>query len=146
MFLRNGPNPQFAPIGRYHWFDGDGMIHGVHLQNGKASYRNRYVQTKGYLKENAAQEAIWSGMMEPPQMELPEGPFKNPANTALVWHAGKFLATWEGGEPHALGLPELNTFGNYTFGDRLQSSMTAHPKVDPKTGEMFFFGYSFSPP
>lgn len=146
MFLRNGPNPQFPPIGNYHWFDGDGMIHGVHIQDGKASYRNRYVQTKGYQTEKAAQKAIWTGIIEPPQMDIPEGPSKNTANTALVWHAGKFLATWEGGEPHALGLPELNTFGNYTFGDRLQSPMTAHPKVDPKTGEMFFFGYSFGPP
>ena len=45
MFLRNGPNPQYSPIGQYHWFDGDGMIHGVRIHNGKAEYRNRYVRS-----------------------------------------------------------------------------------------------------
>src|SRR5262245_40032425 len=45
MFVRNGPNPQFAPKGPYHWFDGDGMLHGVRVRRGKASYRNRYVRT-----------------------------------------------------------------------------------------------------
>ena len=44
MFVRNGPNPQFPPLGSYHWFDGDGMLHGVHIQGGKASYRNRYIR------------------------------------------------------------------------------------------------------
>jgi carotenoid cleavage dioxygenase-like enzyme len=47
MFVRNGPNPQWSPIGQYHWFDGDGMLHGVRISNGTATYRNRYVQTTG---------------------------------------------------------------------------------------------------
>ncbi|MFM7369516.1 MAG: carotenoid oxygenase family protein, partial [Sphaerospermopsis kisseleviana] len=48
MFVRNGPNPQHSPIGQYHWFDGDGMLHGVEITNGKAIYRNRYVRTRGW--------------------------------------------------------------------------------------------------
>ena len=146
MFIRNGPNPQFPPIGQYHWFDGDGMVHGIHLQNAQAVYRNRYVQTQGFLTEREAQKAIWSGMLEPPQTDLPRGPSKNTANTALIWHAGRLLAVWEGGPPHSLQLPGLETLGLYTFEDRLGSAVTAHPKVDPKTGEMLFFGYSFGPP
>src|SRR5262245_45585512 len=47
MFVRNGPNPQFPPLGNYHWFDGDGMLHGVRIRDGVASYRNRYVRTEG---------------------------------------------------------------------------------------------------
>ena len=35
-YFRNGPNPQHAPINRYHWFDGDGMIHAVWFENGRA--------------------------------------------------------------------------------------------------------------
>lgn len=50
MFVRNGPNPQWTPIGEYHWFDGDGMLHGVQISNGIATYRNRYVQTAGWKK------------------------------------------------------------------------------------------------
>jgi len=44
--------------GRYHWFDGDGMLHGVHLGNGQAQYRNRYVQTQGWKLEQEAGSAI----------------------------------------------------------------------------------------
>ncbi|MCG5058546.1 MAG: carotenoid oxygenase family protein [Limnoraphis sp. WC205] len=143
MFLRNGPNPQFSPIGQYHWFDGDGMIHGVHLQNGQASYRNRYVRTQGYNIEHSAGTALWSGIFEPPQQDLSS---KNTANTALVWHAGQFLALWEGGNPHALTLPDINTIGAYDFDGELTCAFTAHPKVDPQTGEMRFIGYSMLTP
>ncbi|MBX9947312.1 MAG: carotenoid oxygenase family protein, partial [Reyranella sp.] len=40
---RNGPNPQFAVRGPYHWFGGDGMIHAFHIENGNVSYKNRWV-------------------------------------------------------------------------------------------------------
>lgn len=146
MFLRNGPNPQFLPIGQYHWFDGDGMIHGVHIENSKASYCNRFVQTRGYGLEKEANKPLWTGLLEPPQMDNPYGTSKNPANTALVYHAGRLLALWEGGEPHALTVPELNSLGSYNFDNKLVSPFTAHPKVDPVTGEMMFFGYSFAQP
>jgi carotenoid cleavage dioxygenase-like enzyme len=147
MFVRNGPNPQWTPIGQYHWFDGDGMLHGVQISNGIATYRNRYVQTAGWKKEREAGKAIWSGLLEPPQMDNPHGRYKNTANTALVWHAGQMLALNEGGKPHAIRLPELETIGEYTYNGKLVSSFTAHPKVDPVTGEMIFFGYSlFAPP
>ena len=147
MFVRNGPNPQWTPIGQYHWFDGDGMLHGVQISNGVATYRNRYVQTAGWKKEREAGEALWSGLLEPPRMDNPHGPRKNTANTALVWHAGQMLALNESGKPHAIKLPELETIGEYTYNGKLISAFTAHPKVDPVTGEMIFFGYSvFTPP
>jgi carotenoid cleavage dioxygenase len=147
MFVRNGPNPQFSPIGYYHWFDGDGMLHGVQIRNGQASYCNRYVQTKGFKIERDAGHAIWTGLIEPPQQDNPYGPYKNTANTALVWHAGQLMALWEAGEPHTIKLPELETIGSYTYSGKLTSAFTAHPKVDPVTGEMMFFGYSlFAPP
>ncbi|WP_042341815.1 carotenoid oxygenase family protein [Calothrix sp. PCC 7507] len=146
MFVRNGPNPQWSPIGKYHWFDGDGMLHGVKISNGKASYRDRYVQTKAWKIEHQAGKAVWSGFLEPPQMDNPHGPSKNTANTALVWHAGQLLALWEGGAPHAIKVPDLETIGEYTYDGKLVSAFTAHPKVDPLTNEMMFFGYSFAPP
>ncbi|WP_445253190.1 carotenoid oxygenase family protein [Nostoc sp. 106C] len=146
MFVRNGPNPQWPPIGKYHWFDGDGMLHGVQISDGKASYRNRYVQTRGWKIEHEAGKAIWSGFLEAPQMDNPHGAYKNTGNTALIWHAGQILALNEGGVPHAIKLPELGTIGEYTYNGKLVSAFTAHPKVDPVTGEMMFFGYSFMPP
>jgi carotenoid cleavage dioxygenase-like enzyme len=145
MFVRNGPNPQWTPIGQYHWFDGDGMLHGVRISNGKATYRNRYVQTKGWKIEHEAGKALWSGLLEPSQNN-PDAYYKNAANTALIWHAGQFLALWEGGAPHQIQVSNLDTIGEYNYNDKLVSAFTAHPKVDPVTGEMMFFGYSFAPP
>ncbi|WP_414565948.1 MULTISPECIES: carotenoid oxygenase family protein [unclassified Anabaena] len=146
IFVRNGPNPQWSPIGQYHWFDGDGMLHGVRISNGQATYSNRYVRTQGWKIEQAAGKAVWSGLLEPPQMDNPHGGYKNTANTALVWHAGQMLALNEGGAPHAIKLPDLKTKGEYTYNGKLVSAFTAHPKVDPNNGEMMFFGYSFTPP
>ncbi|AVH65073.1 9-cis-epoxycarotenoid dioxygenase [Nostoc sp. 'Peltigera membranacea cyanobiont' 213] len=147
IFVRNGPNPQWTPIGQYHWFDGDGMLHGVQISNGVATYRNRYIQTAGWKKEREAGKALWTGLLEPRRKDNPHSGYKNTANTALVWHAGQMLALNEGGKPHAIKLPELETIGEYTYNDKLISAFTAHPKVDPVTGEMVFFGYSlFAPP
>ena len=146
MFVRNGPNPQWTPIGKYHWFDGDGMLHGVRISNGKATYRNRYVRTKAWKIENEVGKAVWTGLLEPPKKNSLPKPIKNAANTALVWHAGQLLALWEGGAPHAIRVPELKTIGEYTYNGKLVSAVTAHPKVDPVTGEMMFFGYGFAPP
>ncbi|MBD2663708.1 retinal pigment epithelial membrane protein [Richelia sinica FACHB-800] len=146
MFVRNGPNPQWSPMGQYHWFDGDGMLHGVRINDGQATYSNRYVKTRGWKIEQEVGKAVWTGLLEPPQLDHPYGPSKNTANTALVWHTGKFLALWEGGAPHQIQLPNLDTIGEYNFDGKLISPFTAHPKVDPVTGEMMFFGYSFAPP
>lgn len=150
-YLRNGSNPAFAPRGRYHWFDGDGMIHAVHLEGGHASYRNRWVRTFGLQVEREAGSALFGGINnfvipdDPDLFSRMGGPFKNVANTHVVEHAGKVLALWEGGFPHELDR-DLDTIGLYDFDGRLEGAMTAHPKIDPVTGEMLFFGYSQLPP
>ncbi|MGB3512356.1 MAG: carotenoid oxygenase family protein [Microcoleaceae cyanobacterium] len=146
MFVRNGPNPQFKPIGQYHWFDGDGMLHGVRISDGKASYSNRYVRTNKFQIEKQQGKAVWGGLLEPPQQNNPHGTDTNRANTALVYHAGHFLALWEAGAPYNIQLPELSTIGKHTFDNKLQSPFTAHPKVDAVTGEMMFIGYSMTRP
>ncbi|WP_174764087.1 MULTISPECIES: carotenoid oxygenase family protein [unclassified Anabaena] len=146
MFIRNGPNPQWQPIGQYHWFDGDGMLHGVEIKNGKATYCNRYIRTKGWNIEHEVGKAVWSGLLEPPQIDNPHGSGKNTANTALAWHNQQLLALWEGGAPHQISVPDLATIGEHTYNNKLVSAFTAHPKVDPVTGEMMFFGYGFEPP
>jgi carotenoid cleavage dioxygenase len=143
LFVRNGPNPQFPPRGNYHWFDGDGMLHGVRIRGGKASYRNRYVRTAGWGEERQAGEALYRGLTDPPtvQARTAKMTMKNTANTALVWHDGKLLALWEGGDPHAIKVPGLETVGPFNFNGKLKHPFTAHPKVDTVTGEMCFFGY-----
>ena len=152
MFVRNGPNLQFPPKQNYHLFEGDGMIHGVRLRDGKASYRNRWVRTATWKEENKANQALYSSILDPidftilaKQLLAGKSPFPNRANTALIWHHGKLLALWEAGAPHEIKVPGLETVGEYNFGGALKHPFTAHPKIDPKTGEMLFHAYSAVP-
>lgn len=132
-YVRNGPNPR--PGERTgHWFTGPGMLHGVRLAGGRAEwYRNRWVRTRRF--DGA-----------PP--ERPDGSrdfaYTN-ANTHLVECNGTLLALGEGGLPYQV-TRELETVGPVDFGGRLRTAMTAHPKTDPVTGELHFFGYSATPP
>jgi carotenoid cleavage dioxygenase len=143
-FYRNGPNPAYEPRGRYHWFDGDGMIHAITLRDGRASYRNRWVMSDGLKEERAAGEALYPGLLDISPSEAPR--FKITANTNIVVHAGKLLALVEAALPTQLTPGTLETVGLYDFGGKLSGPMTAHPKMDPVTGEMLFFGYSPFPP
>jgi carotenoid cleavage dioxygenase-like enzyme len=143
-FYRNGPNPAYEPIGRYHWFDGDGMIHAITLHDGQASYRNRYVSSDGLIEEQHAGKALYRGLLEISATEAPT--FKNTGNTNIVTHAGKLLALMEAALPTQIQPCTLKTIGVYDFGGKLAGPMTAHPKMDPETGEMLFFGYSPFPP
>src|SRR3954467_4777317 len=151
VYLRNGPNPRFAPEGRYHWFDGDGMIHAVHLENGKARYRNRWVRTKAFEAESEAGKGLWTGVMESPK----GNPFgnthglglKDNANTDVVFHRGRILATWYlCGSPYGVDPLSLETLGAEDFLGTLVGDMMAHPKVDEATGELFWFDYGPRPP
>jgi carotenoid cleavage dioxygenase len=156
LFVRNGSNPQFPPLKHYHWFGGDGMLHGVRIQGGRASYRNRYVRTQGWQDEHAAGKALYASFAMDPLYVIVANMLKNRfhhrpaiknlANTALVWHDGRLLALWEGGEPHAITVPSLDTVGPYTYGGQLTHPFTAHPKVDPTTGELLLFGCALSKP
>ena len=132
-YLRNGSNPKSGTAG--HWFFGDGMVHGVRLEGGKAAwYRNRYVQTTKLTKGLEATDA--ETMMDPTA---------SAANTHVLAHAGRIWALEEGHLPYELG-PELDTLGCDDFGGRLTTAFTAHPKLCPETGELHFFGYSPVPP
>jgi carotenoid cleavage dioxygenase-like enzyme len=147
FFVRNGSNPKFAPKGRYHWFDGDGMLHGVHFEEGKATYRNRYVRAPGFVQEEAAGEPLWTGIMEPPDFKNPRGPFKNTGNTDVVFAGGQLLALWwMCGESYVIKLPTLETMGTKKDPTGKPLLLTAHPKVDPRTGEMMVIEFGLRPP
>ncbi len=152
VYLRNGPNPVFQPRGRYHWFDGDGMVHAITFCDGRATYRNRWVRTAGFLAEQQAGRALWPGLMERPDPSAPKGSgadrwLKDTANTDLVFHNGYVLALWyQCGTPYKLDARTLETCGPETFNGRLPRAVSAHAKVDPHTGELLFFDYATKPP
>ncbi|XP_009589876.1 carotenoid 9,10(9',10')-cleavage dioxygenase 1-like isoform X1 [Nicotiana tabacum] len=164
-FVRVGPNPKFAPVAGYHWFDGDGMIHGLRIKDGKATYVSRYVRTSrlkqeeffggakfmkiGDLKGLFGLFTVYMQMLRAKLKVLDITYGNGTANTALVYHHGKLLALSEADKPYALKVLEdgdLQTLGMLDYDKRLAHSFTAHPKVDPVTGEMFTFGYSHNPP
>jgi carotenoid cleavage dioxygenase len=139
--LRNGPNPIADPDpATYHWFLGDGMLHAIHLRDGKAvSYKNRWVRT------DDAADALGEPRTEGPADVWPLGPGV-PSNTHVVPHNGRIFALVENALPMEVS-PDLETLGRCDFNGALRSAMTAHPKIDPATGEMLFFGYDiFGPP
>ncbi|MGF7121901.1 carotenoid oxygenase family protein [Rhodococcus sp. AG1013] len=146
VYLRNGPNRQFAAPGRYHMFDGDGMIHAAHFENGKVRYRNRYVRTKAFHEESDAGRALWTGLMENPK-DNPWGNghglgIKDSANTDVIYHRGQVLATWYlCGTPYSVDPLSLETLGAQDFLGTFAGDMMAHPKVDEATGELIWFDY-----
>ncbi len=131
-YLRTGPNPigDIDPE-RYHWFMGDGMVHGLRLRDGKAEwYRNRFVRGPQTCRALGEPE--------------PEGQFKlstMSANTNVIGHAGKTLALIEAGVAQYELTDELDTVGVWDFCGTLPGGYSAHPKRDPETGELHAVTY-----
>ncbi|MFE0027721.1 carotenoid oxygenase family protein [Amycolatopsis sp. NPDC059021] len=134
-YLRNGPNPlsEVDPA-TYHWFMGDGMVHGVRLRDGRAEwYRNRWVRNP-YVAE----------LLDGKRTPGPECGFSAiGANTNVISHAGKTLALIEAGVAAYELTDELDTVGQCDFDGTLPGGYTAHPKRDPETGELHAVSYFF---
>ncbi len=147
VYVRNGPNRRYPARGRYHWFDGDGMLHAVHIKDGTVSYRNRWVRTNGFKREETAGESLWTGLMEPMVGNPADMPLKDTANTDLVYHNKRLLALWYlAGKVYKLDACTLETLGVEDFGGQLRNNVSAHAKVDEQTGELMFFDYGPRPP
>ncbi|MAW78682.1 MAG: 9-cis-epoxycarotenoid dioxygenase [Parvularcula sp.] len=143
--FRNGPNPAAAPKGMHHWFDGDGMIHGLWFENGKARYRNRYVRTQDFELNGGSPLA---GIFEPAREAAGRKVnYRDTANTDVIVHNGKLLALWYiSGQPVAVDIGTLETIGVENFGGKLPRNISAHSKTDPETGELVFFDYALYEP
>lgn len=148
IYLRNGPNQRHDPLGVHHWFDGDGMLHGVEIRDGKISYRNRWVRTQGFRDENETGHAIWPGIIDHPNRKLKKAWgagrwLKDTANTDVVFHNGKAVTTfYQCGEPYVLDPHTLETLGTIDLRSDGARMMSAHNMVDERSGEMMFFDYA----
>jgi carotenoid cleavage dioxygenase len=146
-YFRNGPNPMAPPAGMHHWFDGDGMLHGVWFENGRARYANRYIRTADFEAEIEAADAM-PGIFAPArEVAGRRTVYKDTANTDIVVHNGRLLALWYvSGQPVSVDLETLETIGVEDFGGALPRNVSAHSKVDPKTREFVFFDYALYEP
>nr|UOL49148.1 carotenoid cleavage dioxygenase 4 [Chelidonium majus] len=166
-YIRNGPNPQHLPHGPYHLFDGDGMLHSLLISNGTATFCSRYVKTYKYTVEREHGSSIFPNVFSGfngltasvargavTAARVLSGQY-NPvngiglANTSLAFFGDKLFALGESDLPYEIKLTpdgEIVTLGRHDFDGKLFMSMTAHPKVDPSTGEAFAFRYGPIPP
>jgi carotenoid cleavage dioxygenase len=131
-YLRNGPNPIGADPATYHWFTGFGMVHGVRLRDGQAQwYRNRYVRG----------DDVATALGEAPKPGADIHFMDFAANTNVIGQAGRTFAIVEaGGRPYELDA-ELETIGRCDFDGTLPGGYTAHPKRDPRSGELHAVSY-----
>jgi len=150
---RNGPSRNEIGGSPFaHLFDGDGMLSQFTFADGGVRYRNRFVRTNHYRGERSATQrrfrSFGAQRTGGPLANLLRSPrASNPANTSVVLHAGNLLALWEGGHPWRLDPDSLETIGEEDFGGALKRAhaFSAHPKLDPRSGELFNFGVQYGP-
>jgi len=142
--FRIGPNPQFEPRDpNHHWFAGDGMVHGFYVEDGKVRYRNRYARTPKWELEHEHGRSLFGTFGNPMTTDpLATGNEGGVANTNIVWHAGRLMALEEGHQPFEMDRDTLESRG---YVRDYRGRVTAHPKIDPKSGEMVWFAYGVGP-
>ncbi|XP_059303526.1 probable carotenoid cleavage dioxygenase 4, chloroplastic [Lycium ferocissimum] len=162
VYIRNGPNPQYLPRGPLHFFDGDGMLHSTRISQGKAIFCSRYVKTYKYLIEkeaglsiipnlfsnfNSRISSVTRGAVSIARTKFGQFDPSNGiglANTSLALFGGNLFALCESDLPYGIKLApngDIITIGRHDFDGNLSMNMTAHPKIDPNTGEAFAFRY-----
>ena len=146
-FYRVGPDPQYPKDPK--WvndipFDGEGHISMFRIKDGHVDYRTRYAHNQRWKAQHAARRSLF-GMYRNPLTDDPsvKGLSRGTANTQIVYHHDTLFAMKEDSPPVAMNPLTLETINDYyTFGGGMKSlTFTAHPKLDPMTGEMVAFGY-----
>ncbi|MET1114580.1 MAG: carotenoid oxygenase family protein [Comamonas sp.] len=154
VYLRNTQNPVHAPLGTYHPFDGDGMLHLLSFQQGRCEYRNRFIRTKAFEQEQVEGQGLYAGLIDKPGIARhpgwgARGGLKDTSATDVIVHAGSALTTfYQCGEPYRFDARTLQPLGVSAWSkDILQDNgISAHPKVCPRTGDLLFFNYSKQAP
>lgn len=146
VYLRNTENQIHEPLGRFHPFDADGMIHQIDFRAGTASYRNRWVRTRCFRAEQEERRSLWGGLMDRDGTSVrpgfgAHGGLKDAASTDVIVHRGVALAThYQCGEAYCLDPETLEPLGTAPWVPLEGTS--AHAKVDERTGELLFFNYA----
>ena len=149
VYLRNTENPVHPAIGRYHPFDGDGMIHLIGFRDGRAFYRNKFVRTDALLAEQQQGGPLWAGLAERPDKAKRPGwgpaHAQDASSTDVVVHNGFALSShFECGDAYRMDPLTLDPRGKAAWTP--QRGTSAHTKVDEHTDELMFFNYSIDEP
>lgn len=144
-YHRVHPDAQFAPMFESdQFFNGDGMVALFHFRNGKIDFKQRFAQTDKWKLERGAERALFGAYRNPlTDDESVRGKIRGTANTNVMVHAGKLFALKEDSPPLLMDPVTLATHGYTDFGGKMRGqTFTAHPKIDPVTGNMCAFGYA----
>jgi len=143
-YMRNGPNSPVEPAGPYIFpLDGDGMVHSVRFEDGQARYTRQFVRTPMLEAEIEADRPLWGTVMmglQPLPGSGVEGT-KDLPDINVLRHAGQLIALAEGTRSYGLHRHDLTTMGPVDFWGQYPLGGTAHPKVDPTTGNLLLFSY-----
>lgn len=143
-WFRSVPDPQFPPmLGDDVFISGDGMVNAMYFENGHVDFKMRYIMTERLKNDRAARRSLY-GKYRNPLTDDPsvKDSSRAVANTTPIMHGGKLLALKEDSYAMELDPHTLETIGEFNFDGKLKSlTMTAHPRFDPDSGNMYWFGY-----
>ncbi|HWJ69311.1 MAG TPA: carotenoid oxygenase family protein [Sphingobium sp.] len=146
-FFRVQPDPQFPPrLGDDISFNGDGMITRFHIHDGQCDIRQRWAHTDKWKLENAAGKGLFGAYRNPlTDDDSVKGAIRSTANTNAFIYAGKLWAMKEDSPALTMDPATMETIGFEKFGGKMTGqTFTAHPKVDPHSGNMVAIGYAAS--
>jgi carotenoid cleavage dioxygenase len=140
------PDPQYPPLRADTYLSGDGMVRMLRFSGGHVDLKQRYIQSERLKSERAARRSL-HGLYRNPYTDDPSVRGKSRAvyNTTPIFHGGRLLALKEDSRAMELDPHTLDTLGEWDLAGKLRSqTMTAHPRLDPESGELLFFGYEAS--
>jgi carotenoid cleavage dioxygenase-like enzyme len=144
-YHRVHPDQQFPPrFDNEQFFNGDGLVSVFRFRNGKVDFKQRYAQTDKFKLEREAGRALFGAYRNPlTDEEAVKGRIRGTANTNVIVHAGKLLALKEDSPALVMDPLTLETEGYTNWNGKCTSqTFTAHPKIDPLTGNLIAFSYA----